>query len=126
MSSNKNYFEIHRLQNLTTELSLLPQNGGPLEAVEFDQREVSFEAPRKTCMPGLLVELSGVLYYQNQSQDFSATGRVSGALKVDDQLSMFTIEMHRFDANLWSDFRNAIEQTQRDVDKLFRSMRDID
>ncbi|WP_413287662.1 hypothetical protein [Bdellovibrio sp. HCB337] len=127
MNSNKNYFEIQRLQNLTTEFPLLKSlASSPMEAVEIDDRHVSFEAPHKTCALGQLVEVSGVLFFQNEKQKFSATGRISSFLDVGDNLGMFTVEMHRFDTNLWGDFRRAIERTQYDVDRLFRAMRDLE
>lgn len=123
MASNRNYFEIHFLENLTTELPLLKQM---TEAVEVDHRHVCFEAPQKTCAVGQLVNLEGVLCFQNQRQRFVATGRIAAVVELSDQLCMYTIELHRYDFNLWGDFRRAMEQNQRAVDLLFRSMRDIE
>jgi hypothetical protein len=127
MGLNRNYFEIHRLLNLTTELPLLKASKvGLIEAVEMDQRHISFEAPQKTCAKGQLVELEGVLHFHKDHQKFAATGRISDSLDLSDQLCLYTVELHRFDLNLWSDFRHAIEKTQHDVDQLFRSMRDFE
>lgn len=127
MNSNKNYFEIQRLQNLTTDFPLLKSlDTHPIEALEINTRHISFEAPQKTCATGQLVEVAGVLHFQKGKQKFAATGRISDFLDVGDGLGMFTIEMHRFDNNLWRDFRSAIEQTQHEVDRLFRAMRDLD
>ncbi len=127
LGTNRNYFEIHRLQNLTTELSLLRElSSGPIEAIEIDLRHISFEAPHKTCVSGQLVEIEGILYFHQERHKFAATGRISGFLEVSDQLCLYTAELHRFDPNLWRDFRSAIEKTQRDVDRLFSSMRDLE
>jgi hypothetical protein len=123
MASNRNYFEIHFLGNLTTELPLFKQ---VTEAVEIDSRHVCFEAPQKTCAIGQLVNLEGYLCFQNQRQKFVATGRIAAAIELSDSLAMYSIEMHRYDINLWTDFRQAIEKNQRDVDQLFRSMREIE
>jgi hypothetical protein len=123
MASNRNYFEIHFLENLTTELPLLRQI---TEAVEVDQRQVSFEAPPKTSAVGQLVNLEGLLCFQNERQRFVATGRIAAVTELSDQLCLYTIELHRYDFNLWNDFRRAIEKNQRDVDHLFRSMREIE
>lgn len=123
MASNRNYFEIHFLENLTTELPLLKQK---TEAVEVDHRHVCFEAPQKTCAVGQLVNLEGLLCFQNERQRFVATGRIAAVLDLSDELSTYTIELHRYDINLWNDFRRAIEKTQRDVDQLFRSMRELE
>lgn len=127
MDSNKNYFEIHRLQNLTTDFPLMKSlETQPIEAFEINHRHVSFEAPLKTCAPGQLIEVSGYLHFQNQRQKFSATGRISEFMDVGENLALFTIEMHRYDNNLWNDFRHSIEKTQHEVDRLFRAMRDLD
>lgn len=123
MASNRNYFEIHFLGNLTTELPLFKQ---VTEAVEVDHRHVCFEAPQKTCAVGQLVNVEGYLCFQNQRQKFVATGRIAAVIELSESLNMYTIEMHRFDINLWADFRRAIETNQRDVDQLFRSMREIE
>lgn len=127
MALNRNFFEIHRLQNLTTELTLLKSlETKPLEAIEFYHHHISFEALQGTCVQGQLVNIGGVLHFQNRQQEFVATGRVSSCLDLGDQQYKYTIEMHRFDKKIWDDFRQAVEKTQSDVDHLFRSMRDLE
>lgn len=127
MSSNPNYFEIRRLRNLTTELTLLKTlEKEPIEAVEFYKHLVTFEAPQKACVYGQLISLGGVLHFKNRHEEFDATGRVSTCLDLDDKKCKYTIEMYRFDKKLWDDFREAIAKAQSDVDHLFRSMRDLD
>lgn len=98
----------------------------PIEAVEIDTRHVSFEAPSGSCSTGQLINLEGYLYFQGGRQRFIATGKISGVQELNEQLCMYTIELHRYDFNLWADFRHALESTQRRVDQLFRSMRDVE
>jgi len=125
MSSKKNHFEIRRLESLTTEFSLLKSlSTQPLEAVSIDHRFVSFEAPNKSCAVGQLINLEGLLYFNDQKEKFTATGRISEAMELDQELTMYTIELHRYDTHLWNDFRHALDKAQQDVDRLFNSMRD--
>jgi hypothetical protein len=127
MNSNKNFVEIHRLQNLTTELTLLKSlETKPLEAIEFSHRHISFEAPHKTCAYGQLVSIGAILHFQNKPHEFSATGKISACLDVGDNHCKYTIEMHRFNQKIWDDFRHSLEKIQSDIDLLFRSMRDFE
>ncbi|MGZ3747592.1 MAG: hypothetical protein ACXWRE_09480 [Pseudobdellovibrionaceae bacterium] len=127
MALNRNFFEIRELRNLTTELTLLKSlETKPLEAVEFYHHHISFEAPQKTCAHGQLVSIAGILHFQNIQLEFIATGKVSLCLDVGDHKYKYTIEMHRYDKKAWNDFKQAVEKTQQDVDRLFTSMRDLE
>jgi hypothetical protein len=125
MGSHKNYFEIQCLKNLTTEMPLLKVSAEQhLEAFEIDSRQMSFAAPAKTCAVGQLINLEGYLCFRGQREKFLASGRVAAELKLDEQNSLYTLELHRYDINLWRDFLQSIEKTQREVDRLFKTMRD--
>lgn len=127
MNLSKNHLEIHQLRNLTTELSLLKSlETNPLEAVEFGDHHISFQAPQKTCFFGQLVNIEGILHFKKNQLEFFASGKVCQCVAVGEQQCKYTIEMHRYDKKVWNDFKQAIVDTQNEVDKLFYSMRDLD
>jgi len=119
-------FEINQVENLTTHFEVFNARTSGTEAVELGEAQLAFEAPKKICAHGQLINLQGKLHFANTSHDFFSTGKVVECQELDSQTTKYTIKMHRFDKKLWDEFIASLSNRQNQVDSLFRSMRDED
>lgn len=127
--SAKSYlcFQVLKLVNITTEVNMIKINEDELvEVLEYDQEHISFEADGKSCQPGHLVKMSGIIHFPEGPTPVVFLGKVTKATIQANEKVKVTIELRSFDKDLWGRFTSVLAKRQADLDSLFNLMRDAE
>ena len=124
MSKSAVYFEIKKLTNLTTEISMIKiQQGVRIEASEYDHEHVCFEVDARSCAQGQLVKIEGIIFFPSENMKFDALGKVKSIVPLESAKVKITIELRSHDKDIWGRFVGVLKERQAKIDKLFASMR---
>jgi hypothetical protein len=120
-------FQVLKLINITTEVSMMAIKGGEfVEVLEYDHDHISFEADSKSCQPGHLVKMTGIMHFAEESVEVLFLGKVTKTNSQENGKVKVTIELRSFDQDLWERFISTMSKKQADLDSLFDLMRDAE
>lgn len=119
------FFEVKKLMNLTTEINLLNKQTDPVvEAIEYSADHVVFEVDEKSCSKGQLVDVEATIHFESEKIPFKGTGKISEATKIGNSRMKVSIHLHDFDKDLWKKFISTMQKRQKELEQLFKSMKD--
>lgn len=122
---SKNFFTVTALKNLTSDLNMLKkQFDENTEAIEYSLTHVAFELDERTCNRGQLTSLEGIVHMNGQRYPFTAQGKISAVIKLGEGRVKAIVELHSYDKKVWQEFVNLLDDQQKKLDALFKSMRD--
>lgn len=120
-------FQVLKLSNITNEVSMVKIDDGDLiEVTEYDKDHICFEVESKSCQPGHLVKVDGVLHLTEGHYPFSALGKVTSVRPQTNNKIKIRIELRSYDKELWSRFTSTLVKRQSELDRLFNVLKDAE
>jgi len=115
--------QIQKVYSLTSNMLLGAQSKEfTIEITEFDEERISFQIP-KMVGTGLLISLEIVIVLANQNVPMKATGKIKSCEALSSHAYLVLVELHDFDAEVWSQFLLARAQEQNRVQKLLKDIK---
>lgn len=113
--------QLHRVVNITTDVSLVPKGVKSLEVIQFSGETFSFLTSIKVALDQF-ISIEGKARFEQHSISFNAIGKIVG-VSSDDVTSCVEVKLHQFDEEIWAKIRQFICAKQERADWIFRSIK---